>query len=217
METLPKLECVHRLTLMPGMKLICGPGVGISSDVTFGPGGRVVAERGCLRSGAEAAPIHLGEGLDFQSYQHALSGSSAAAVAFGMDLGEIASGLEGFDGFGGRMKVVSSGGVTVYDNSNSGLKVSGVEKALDLASSCSGSLALVVGEESEAVCEGMDIPGLVELLRRRRSEIDFLVLVGERLLPYAHELKAVTAKDCSGGLEMAGGYGKLVSCVKCFR
>jgi UDP-N-acetylmuramyl pentapeptide synthase len=136
-----------------------------------------------------------------------------------MALEEIASGLGGFEGFSGRMKVISSGGVTVYDNSNSGLKVSGVEKALDLASRCSGSLALVVGEESEAVCEGMDIPGLVELLRRRREEIDLLVLVGERLEHYAGEMKAYVSKDLSSGLELAraGGHERLVSCVKCFR
>jgi len=203
----------------PEMLLICGPGVKISSEMSFGPGDQVRAERDRLRSGTEAVPIELDYGLDFPSYEHALSGSSAAALAFGMALEDVASGLSGFEGFSGRMKVISSGSVTVYDNSNSGLKVSGVEKALDLASSCSGSLALVVGEESEAVCEGMDIPGLVELLRRRREEIDLLVLVGERLEHYAEEMKAYVSKDLSSGLELAraGGYERLVSCVKCFR
>jgi coenzyme F430 synthetase len=203
----------------PEMMLICGPGVKISSDVSFGPGGQVQAEQDCLRFGRDRVSIELDCGLDFTSYGHALSGSAAAALAFGMDLDEVASGLRGFDGFSGRMKVILSGGVTVYDNSNSGLKVSGVEKALDLATGGSGGLALVVGEESEAVCEGMDIPGLVELLRRRREEIDLLVLVGDRLKPHAEEMKAALAKDLSTGLETAraGGHERLVSCVKCFR
>ncbi|HWQ19096.1 MAG TPA: coenzyme F430 synthase [Methanotrichaceae archaeon] len=203
----------------PEMKLICGPGVKISSEMPFGPGGRVQAERDCLSLGSETVPIELGSGLDFSSYEHALSGSAAAALAFGMGLEDVASGIRGFDGFGGRMKVTSSGGITVYDNSNSGLKVSGVEKALDLASGGSGSLALVVGEESETVCEGMDVPCLVELLRRRRQEIGLLVLVGDRLKPYAGELKADTARNLSTGQDLArsGGHERLVSCVKCFR
>ncbi len=78
---------------------------------------------------------------------------------------------------------------------------------------------LVVGEEAETVCEGMDIPGLVELLRQRRKEIDDLVLVGKRLEPWAEMLEAGTAQDLEAGKAMAKkeGLTRLLLCVKCFR
>jgi hypothetical protein len=81
-------------------------------------------------------------------------------------------------------------------------------------------VCLVVGEESETVCEGMDVPRLIDLLRIRRSEIDQLVLVGDRIAPWAADLKAKTAPDLAAGIEIArasGGIDRLLSCVKCFR
>ncbi len=94
-----------------------------------------------------------------------------------------------------------------------------VAYALDRARG--GRLAVVVGEESETVCEGMDIPALVNLLRQRREEINLLVLVGERLRPWAGELEAATAQDLAAGLDLAlagaAGPQRLLSCVKCFR
>ncbi|MDF0591633.1 coenzyme F430 synthase, partial [Methanotrichaceae archaeon Mx] len=84
-----------------------------------------------------------------------------------------------------------------------------------------GRLALVSGEEAETVCEGMDIPQLVEILSRRREEIDLLILVGERLKPYVQGLKARYAPDLDSGLAAANealkGGDRIISCVKCFR
>jgi coenzyme F430 synthetase len=201
----------------PGTRLIAGCEVPFSSDISFGNGGWVRAEKNGLWFGEDHLPLELYEGIDLASYLQAIAGAAAAAFDAGISPEEISSSLEGFEGLSGRMKVERSGGTTIYDNSNSGLKVSGVERALDLASG--HDIALVVGEESEAVCEGMDIPRLTELLRRRRSEICLLVLVGARLEPYALELKASVAPDLAAGYELALTYGaeSLLSCVKCFR
>lgn len=118
------------------------------------------------------------------------------------------------------MKVVREGGILFVDNSNSGLRVGGVEAALDSADG-GGRLALVVGEEAATVCEGMDVPALINLLVRRRREVDLLILVGERLAPYASGLSAETAPDLEAGLAGAKAAlergDRLVSCVKCFR
>ena len=76
------------------------------------------------------------------------------------------------------MKVTREGGLEIYDSSNSGLKVSDVSRVLDRISG--GRVGLVVGEESETVCEGMDVPRLIDLLRIRRSEIGQLILVGDQ-------------------------------------
>ena len=205
-----------------GSKLVAGEDARISADVTFGPGQRGSvwsAGREILTSG-ERATLHLGEGFDLDSYSAAISGAAAAALAAGLDLEEISSALEGFDGLGGRMKETRTDGVLVIDNSNSGLRASGVEAALDRAGG-DGSLTLVVGEEAETVCEGMDVPALIDLLSRRRREIDRLVLVGERLAPFATGLSAELAPDLDSGLSMAKAASargdRIISCVKCFR
>ena len=90
-------------------------------------------------------------------------------------------------------------------------------RALDRATG--RDLFVVVGEDSETVCEGMNIPALADLLRQRRNEIAKLIIVGERLVPLAEELGAETAKNLQQGLEMAQRDcpKRLLSCVKCFR
>ena len=79
---------------------------------------------------------------------------------------------------------------------------------------------MCIRDRSKTVCEGMDVPRLIDLLRLRRSEIDQLVLVGDRMAPWAVDLKAKTAPDLAAGVETvraSGGIDRLLSCVKCFR
>lgn len=214
-----KLQMVSLAKL--GAKLVASTDTRISADVTFGPGGQVRAEPDRMILGKDDIPVQLGPDLDFPGYQTALAASSAAAQAAGLDREDIAFSLQGFDGFSGRMKITRQQDLTVFDCSNSGLKVRDVALALDRAAG--GRLAVVAGEESETVCEGMDIPALLNLLRQRRQEMNFLVLVGKRLQPWAEELEAWTAQDLAAGLEVArarfgpDGPDRLLSCVKCFR
>jgi UDP-N-acetylmuramyl pentapeptide synthase len=205
-----------------GSKLIAGEDVGISADVTFGAGprGQVWCTDREILAGGERADLDLGEGFDPDSYFVAISGAAAAALAAGFDLSEIASALEGFEGLGGRMKETWQNGILVLDNSNSGLRAQGVEAALDRTEG-GGRLVLVAGEEAETVCEGMNVPDLIDILARRREEIDLLILVGERLKPYATNLLALTAPDLDSGLALAKARlnkgDRIISCVKCFR
>ena len=190
----------------------------ISPDISFGQEGFIWASPDKLHFGNEATDLELGQDLDIPGYLTAISAAAAACHVSGLCKEEIAAGLEGFDGFAGRMKITRETGLEIYDSSNSGLKVSDVERALDRISG--GRIGLVVGEEAETVCEGMDVPRLIDLLRIRRSEIDQLVLVGDRIVPWAADLKAKTAPDLAAGVEMArasGGIDRLLSCVKCFR
>lgn len=209
-----------------GSSILANTDTGLSADVSFGPGGLVRAEPERLLFGSNSVELDLGEDLDFQGYETAIAGAAAAAQAAGCSREEIAWALEGFDGFSGRMKVIHQGGITILDSSNSGLKVRDVDLALDrvartgaAAGGRGDGLAVVVGEESKTVCEGMNIPALVDLLRERREEIDFLILVGKRLVPFAASLTAETARNMADGLAQAraSGLGRLLLCVKCFR
>jgi len=200
-----------------GAKLLANSDAGLSPDVSFARGGRVYARPDKLIFAKEEVHLDLGGDLDFWGYETAIAGASAAADLAGIQRSEIAQALSGFDGFSGRMKIKRLEGQTIFDSSNSGLKVRDVARALDRATG--RDLFVVVGEDSETVCEGMNIPALSDLLRQRKSEMAKLILVGERLAPLAEELGAATAKNLQQGLEKAqkDRPKRLLSCVKCFR
>ncbi len=200
-----------------GSKLIANTDARISADISFAREGRVDAKPDRLIFGEVELALSLGEDLDFAGYRTAIAGAAAAAKAAGMERDEIARSLQDFDGFSGRMKIKRLPGRTYFDNSNSGLKVRDVARALDRARG--PDLAVVVGEDAETVCEGLNIPALRDLLRERRAEMAKLILVGKRLEPLAAELKADTAKNLAEGLGKAETFGlkRLLSCVKCFR
>jgi UDP-N-acetylmuramyl pentapeptide synthase len=200
-----------------GSKLIANTDARISADISFASEGRVDAKPGRLIFGEVELALSLSEDLDFAGYRTAIAGAAAAAEAAGIERDEIALSLQDFDGFSGRMKIKRLPGMTYFDNSNSGLKVRDVARALDRARG--PDLAVVVGEDAETVCEGLNILALRDLLRERRAEMAKLILVGKRLEPLAAELKADTAKNLAEGLGKAETFGlkRLLSCVKCFR
>jgi coenzyme F430 synthetase len=200
-----------------GSVLVANTDARLSPDCSFGEGGQVLARPDRIIFGNEILPLKLGEELDFDGYQTALAGAAAVVLSAGVEMDEIDKALQGFDGFSGRMKIQHLDSLTIFDVSNSGLKVRDVERALDRAKG--DGLVVVVGEDAKTVCEGMDIPKLADLLRQRRREMSQLILVGERLETLAEELMADTAKNLAEGLEKAqvGGSNRLLSCVKCFR
>ncbi|MDD2755005.1 MAG: coenzyme F430 synthase, partial [Methanothrix sp.] len=200
-----------------GAKILANTDARLSPDVSFARGGSVYAKPDSLIFDKEEVRLDLGDDLDFLGYETAIAAAAAAAKLAGIPKSTIAMALCGFDGFSGRMKIKRLPNQTFFDSSNSGLKVRDVARALDRA--CGSDLVVVVGEESETVCEGMNIPALSDLLRQRKSEMAKLILVGERLLPLAEELGAATAENLQQGLEIAQEESpkRLLSCVKCFR
>jgi UDP-N-acetylmuramyl pentapeptide synthase len=200
-----------------GAKILANSDARLSPDVSFARGGRVYARPDSLIFAKEEMHLDLGQDLDFMGYETAIAGAAAAAELAGVPRNMVAQALTGFDGFSGRMKIKRLPNQTFFDSSNSGLKVRDVARALDRASG--HDLFVVVGEDKETVCEGMNILALSELLRQRKSEMAKLIIVGERLVPLAKELGAATAKNLQQGLEMAqkDSPKRLLSCVKCFR
>ena len=200
-----------------GAKILANTDARLSPDVSFARGGRVYARPDSLIFAKEEVHLDLGADLDFIGYETAIAGAAAAAELAGVPRSMVARALTGFDGFSGRLKIKRLPNQTFFDSSNSGLKVRDVARALDRASG--SDLFVVVGEDKETVCEGMNILALSDLLRQRKSEMAKLIIVGERLVPLAEELGAATAKNLQQGLEMAQKDlpKRLLSCVKCFR
>jgi UDP-N-acetylmuramyl pentapeptide synthase len=203
------------------MSLIANLDTMVKSSISIGLGGDVDTKPGHICVRGDRIPFAPADGLDLESYSTAISAAAAAALCAGLDREMISEALDGFDGLSGRMKKTVIDGLTLIDNSNSGLTLAGVKRAIGYAK---GHIrpGLVVGEDRETVCEGMDIQKLVELLVRSRDDFGALVLVGERLEPYASDLRALPAANYSAGVDLAkkilgSSEDCIIACVKCFR
>ncbi|MCX9013953.1 MAG: coenzyme F430 synthase, partial [Candidatus Methanoperedens sp.] len=74
------------------------------------------------------------------------------------------------------------------------------------------------------VCEGLDPAGVRRFVEKYRDELDAIVLVGERMMPFAHDYASDNmyyADSLEAGIRVAAGLtgekDTILSCVKCFR
>ncbi len=209
--------------IRPGGTLVCEASLkadypkkltfGRGGDVFYAPGGRV---RYRLRDGTGGwMRLHLTGGFDGASYRGPALCAAATALALGFKPEDIAGAFEGFDGIEGRMKFSTLHGRVLLDNSNSGLSIKGVERALAAVEENEGWKALVIGEEAYNVCDGLDPSKVAALLEDARA--DEIILVGDRLRldGYAH------ADSLEEGLALAldrtGAGDTIISCVKTWR
>ncbi|MHC1686964.1 MAG: coenzyme F430 synthase [Methanothrix sp.] len=108
-----------------GAHLAANTDVPISSDISFGEGGRVQTRPDRLLFADGELPLSLSEDLDYAGYRTAIAAAPPGLRHAGRAVQgrEIARALQDFDGFSGRMKVHTQGRHDLFDNSNSGLKV----------------------------------------------------------------------------------------------
>ncbi len=157
------------------------------------------------------------------SYITAFGASSAVAINMGIDPKTISDVISGFIGLAGRMQEKEFDGRVLVDNSNSGMDIRSAERSLDYGrSSISGNskVIMVLGEEAEQVCEGLPPEDVQDFAKRRISDIDELILVGERMRSIISK-KAIYSAGLDEGLEKAMDLSSkgdlIISCVKCFR
>jgi len=176
--------------------------------------------------GKEHGKIHIREAGDYDitSYKTAFVCATAAALALDIDADTIERAFLGFKGAQGRMTKKSVDGRILIDNSNSGMDIRTVQKALKYAQEEGGRIVMVLGEEAKEVCEGLDPSGVERFINNHLNELGALILVGERMKPLAVEAKDTKryyAGDLPGGIELAKSLTKekdiILSCVKCFR
>ena len=165
---------------------------------------------------------------DISSYKTAFVCAAAVALAMGIDERRIEEAFRQFKGAEGRMKKTSLDGITVIDNSNSGMDIRSAEKALvfsqEEAKKKEGGIVMVIGEEAKEVCEGLDPSGVARFIDKHMDELKALVLVGERMqslvLKYIKRNIYYTG-DLPAGIEQAKKLSNkkdmILSCVKCFR
>jgi UDP-N-acetylmuramyl pentapeptide synthase len=81
----------------------------------------------------------------------------------------------------GRMKLEKLKGRFLIDNSNSGTKLKFLGEITEMARrlSESGKMILIIGAESEYVCEGVDLEDLKKVVEERASDFHEIIIVGE--------------------------------------
>jgi UDP-N-acetylmuramyl pentapeptide synthase len=155
------------------------------------------------------------------SYTTAFAASVAAALNMGVDLQTISHVISGFIGLAGRMQEKELEGRLLVDNSNSGMDIRSVGRSLDYGmSKNAGKVIMVLGEEAEQVCEGLLPEDVLEFVNRRMSDIDELILVGDRmkyLFPKVAKLSSSLDSGLKQALVLSSKGDLILSCVKCFR
>ena len=176
--------------------------------------------------GTEHGKIHVREAHDYDilSYRTAFVCATAAALSLDIDADTIEQALLGFKGAQGRMTKKSVDSRILIDNSNSGMDIRTAQKALKYAQEDEGRIVMVLGEEAKEVCEGLDPAGVKRFINSHLNELVALVLVGERMKPFAMDAKDTKiyyALDLPSGITLAESLTKekdiILSCVKCFR
>jgi len=177
-----------------------------------------------IKCTGEEMEICLADGYDAKSYTTAFAASCVTALEMGISWKKIKETVEQFKGLQGRMQGMRIDGTTVIDNSNSGMDILSVEKALDLCLKRRQLVIMVLGEEAAQVCEGLSPADVADLLRRRQGDMYELILVGERMKPLATgNIHYAESFDMGrdNALEMARKKNPdeviIALCVKCFR
>ncbi|WP_440953690.1 coenzyme F430 synthase [Methanococcoides sp. FTZ1] len=172
--------------------------------------------------------VAMEEGFDLTAYLTALSGAAAISIKMGIEDKQIVETLHNFRGLTGRMVKDELEGRILIDNSNSGMDIRSVKKALDYASGIKadtgsfngGKIVMVLGEEAEQVCEGLPPEDVSDFLVENGILLDRIVLVGDRMrdIKYDDAYYAGTFEDgLSIARENTDASDIIILCVKCFR
>jgi UDP-N-acetylmuramyl pentapeptide synthase len=165
-------------------------------------------------------------GYNISAYMTAFIAASATALELGIECEAIVTVLEGFRGLLGRMQERELNGITLIDNSNSGMDILSAEKSFEYAllkkkdEKKTGSIILILGEEASQVCEGLHPAAVQDLVKKLGMKYKQIILVGERM-------KAIAAKNAFYAASLPEGLTKaselarkddiILSSVKCFR
>lgn len=178
-----------------------------------------------MHRGKKVFSACLRPGYNSSSYRTAFIAASAAALEFGIRHEAVISVIEGFGGLSGRMQEREINGISLIDNSNSGMDILSAEKALEYVflkkkDEKKESIILVLGEEASQVCEGLPPKSVQGFLEKFGTKCRQIILVGERM-------KAIDGKNVSYARNLPEGLSKatesarnndiILSSVKCFR
>ena len=180
------------------------------SDLARIDGGRVSGEVRFTPTGC----------YDLASYQDALLCFVTAALSSKLDPEVIAHKLAHFKGVMGRMSAAVIKKRLLVDNSNSGLEVTSIKRAIryGLTLKKAGHKAvLIIGVEAKNVCDGIAPEALAPLAEE--AALDDVVVVGDQMR--TSRANVVRSNDLESALRAALALTKerdvIISCVKMWR
>jgi len=114
--------------------------------------------------------------IDTEFYRSSLEAAFCAVLSLGIPPKELNSTISAVEG---RMKLEKLKGRFLIDNSNSGTKLKFLDEVTEMARRFSKKMILIVGEESEYVCEGVSAEELQKVVEQRASDFVEMLIVGE--------------------------------------
>ena len=158
-------------------------------------------------------------------YDYPISSSIAAALSLNVREDKIKEFLDGFSGVENRMEFKKEKGIEILNNSNSGTRLNHLEDVLAFVrlDRRYKRIFLIVGEESEYICDGFSPMDVRTVLSRCKRYFDDLVCVGngyhlnrgDKIFDYARKKTLDDAMRYA--LSMAEKGDLIVSFVKTWR
>jgi UDP-N-acetylmuramyl pentapeptide synthase len=102
----------------------------------------------------------------------------------------------------GRMKLEKLKGRFLIDNSNSGTKLKFLDEITEMARRISEKIILIVGEESQYVCEGVSVEELKQVVARASDFVE-IIIVGEEFKGKIESENVVFSDGLDAALEKA--------------
>lgn len=109
-------------------------------------------------------------------YRKSLEAACCTVLSLGIPPKELNTTISAVEG---RMKLEKLKGRFLIDNSNSGTKLKFLDEIIEGARRISDKMILIVGEESEYVCEGVGVEELQKVVEQRASDFVEMLIVGE--------------------------------------
>ncbi len=109
-------------------------------------------------------------------YRNGLEAAFCTVLSLGIPPGEVNTGT--ISAVSGRLKVEKRKGRFLIDNSNSGTKLTFVDEITEMARRYSDKMILIVGEESEYVCEGVNEEEVKEVVANAARDFVEIIIVG---------------------------------------
>jgi hypothetical protein len=115
--------------------------------------------------------------MSTEFYRDSLEAAFCAVLSLDIPFDELNTAVSPVTG---RMNLEDMKGRYVIDNSNSGTKLKFLGEITAMARRLSEQMILIVGEESEYVCEGVSVKELQKVVAQRAPEFVEILVVGEQ-------------------------------------
>jgi hypothetical protein len=115
--------------------------------------------------------------MSTEFYRDSLEAAFCAVLSLGIPPEELNTEVSPVTG---RMKLEERKGRYILDNSNSGTKLKFLGEITAMARRLSEKIILIIGEESEYVCEGVNLEELKRVVAQRAPEFVEILVVGEQ-------------------------------------